>query len=158
MIIHWLQKLWNYKQANWMQQPRGPTFSSSFAHKKVQLGSARNGNFLTWGHRFYARSLLRLRLGTLLTHLFLISWKSKEQGTVSLSSAEAEFRSLRRLVAEPAWLSKFWLSKFLDELTVASITPIPVKCDSQAGHIHCQNLLFIKREQNILSWSGKKLM
>jgi len=55
----------------------------------------------------------------------LISWKSKKQGTVSLSSAEAEYRSLRRLVAELAWLSRL-----LNELTIEGITPIPIKCDS----------------------------
>ena len=38
----------------------------------------------------------------------LISWKSKKQGVVSLSSAEAEYRSLRRLVAKLAWLSRLF--------------------------------------------------
>ncbi|XP_074377072.1 uncharacterized protein LOC141718593 [Apium graveolens] len=36
----------------------------------------------------------------------LIFWKSKQQHTVSLSSAEAEYRSLRRLTTELAWLSR----------------------------------------------------
>ena len=58
----------------------------------------------------------------------LISWKSKKQGTVALSSAEAEYRSLRRLVAELAWLSRL-----LHELTIEDITPIPIKCDYQAA-------------------------
>ena len=49
----------------------------------------------------------------------LISWKSKKQHTVSLSSAEAKYRSMRRLVAELAWLSRL-----LNELTVDTNTPI----------------------------------
>jgi len=52
----------------------------------------------------------------------LISWKSKKQSIVSLSSAEAEYRSLRRVAAELAWLTRL-----LRELTITSITPIPVK-------------------------------
>ncbi|XP_019241645.1 PREDICTED: uncharacterized protein LOC109221631, partial [Nicotiana attenuata] len=33
-----------------------------------------------------------------------VSWKSKKQPSVSLSSAEAEYRSMRRVVAELTWL------------------------------------------------------
>jgi len=50
----------------------------------------------------------------------LIFWKSKKQHTVSLSSAEAEYRSMRRTVAELAWLSRL-----LHELIVDDLTPIP---------------------------------
>ncbi|XP_070013007.1 uncharacterized mitochondrial protein AtMg00810-like [Nicotiana sylvestris] len=36
----------------------------------------------------------------------LLCWKSKKQPTVSLSSTKAEYRSMRRVVAELAWLSR----------------------------------------------------
>jgi len=66
-----------------------------------------------------------------------ISWKSKKQGTVSLSLAEAEYRSLRRLVAELAWLSRLF-----SELGIPGITPILVKCDSQAAIYIAKNPVF----------------
>jgi len=37
-----------------------------------------------------------------------ISWKSKKQPTVALSSAEAEYRSRRDVTAELAWLTRFF--------------------------------------------------
>lgn len=55
----------------------------------------------------------------------LLTWKSKKQHIVGLSSAEAEYRSMRRVVAELAWLTRL-----LVELTVTSIVPIPLHCDS----------------------------
>jgi len=70
----------------------------------------------------------------------LISWKSKKQGTVALSSAEAEYRSLRRLVAELAWLSRL-----LSEFTITDITPIPIKCDNQAAIYIAKNPVFHER-------------
>ena len=74
----------------------------------------------------------------------LISWKSKKQQTVSLSSAEAEYRSMRRLVAELAWLSRL-----LHELTVDHITPIPLKCDNQAAIYIAKNPVFHERTKHI---------
>ena len=74
----------------------------------------------------------------------LISWKSKKQGTVSLSSAEAEYRSMRRVVAELSWLIRLF-----HELTVTSITPISVKCDNQAAIYIAQNPVFHERTKHI---------
>ena len=74
----------------------------------------------------------------------LISWKSKKQGTVSLSSAEAEYRSMRRVVAELSWLSRL-----LNELTITSITPIPIRCDNQAAVYIAKNPVFHERTKHI---------
>ena len=63
---------------------------------------------------------------------------------MSLSSAEAEYRSMRRLVAELAWLSRL-----LSELTVLGITPIPLKCDNQAALYIAKNPVFHERTKHI---------
>lgn len=73
-----------------------------------------------------------------------ISWKSKKQHTVSLSSAEAEYRSLRRVTAELAWLTRV-----LSELNVPNITPVPVKCDNQAAIHIAKNPVFHERTKHI---------
>ena len=74
----------------------------------------------------------------------LIAWKSKKQVTVSLSSAEAEYRSMRRLVAELSWLSRL-----LHEGTITSVTPIPVKCDNLAAIYIAKNPVFHERTKHI---------
>jgi len=74
----------------------------------------------------------------------LISWKSKKQVTVSLSSAEAEYRSLRKVTAELAWLSQL-----LAELTITSITPIAVKCDNLVAIYIAKNPVFHERTKHI---------
>ncbi|XP_019257719.1 PREDICTED: uncharacterized protein LOC109235931 [Nicotiana attenuata] len=61
----------------------------------------------------------------------LLSWKSKKQNIVSLSSAEAEYRAMSKVVAELAWLVRL-----LSDLGLSIDAPIPVLCDSQdAIHI-----------------------
>jgi len=74
----------------------------------------------------------------------LISWKSKKQGTVSLSSADSEYRSIRRVVAELSWLTHL-----LDEFNVPSITLVPVHCDNQAAIYIARNPVFHERTKHI---------
>jgi len=74
----------------------------------------------------------------------LISWKSKKQGTVSLSSAEAEYRSMRRVVAELSWITRL-----LAEFNVNSIVPVPVHCDNQAAIYIARNPVFHERTKHI---------
>lgn len=74
----------------------------------------------------------------------LIFWKSKKRHTVSLSSAEAENRSLRRLTVELAWLSRL-----LTVFTIPDINPIPVKCDSQAAIYVAKNPIFHEHTKHI---------
>ncbi|XP_070029778.1 uncharacterized protein [Nicotiana sylvestris] len=55
------------------------------------------------------------------------SLEVKKQTTVSLSSAEAEYRSIRKVMGELVWIKRL-----LEELTVMCTNPITVFCDSQA--------------------------
>lgn len=53
-----------------------------------------------------------------------VSWKSKKQVSISLSSVEAEYCSMRRLVAELTWLNRL-----LDDIGSPPELPIPVHSD-----------------------------
>ena len=74
----------------------------------------------------------------------LISQKSKKQVTVSLSSTEAKYRSLRRLTTELSWFSRL-----LHELTISLVTPILVKCHSLVAINIARNLVFHERTKHI---------
>lgn len=56
----------------------------------------------------------------------LISWKSKKQPTIALSSAEVEYHALRKVVAELSWLVRL-----LHDFDIDVSNPVPVYCDSQ---------------------------
>jgi len=73
-----------------------------------------------------------------------ISWKSKKQETISLSSAEAEYRSLRKVVGELVWVDRL-----LRELDVPSSKPIAVHCDSQSAIHIARNPVFHERTKHI---------
>ncbi|XP_019236085.1 PREDICTED: uncharacterized protein LOC109216394 [Nicotiana attenuata] len=73
-----------------------------------------------------------------------LSWKSKKQETVSLSSAEAECRSLRKVIRELVWLKRL-----LDELTVPSPAPTRVFCDSESALHIARNPVFHERTKHI---------
>ncbi|KAI3731986.1 hypothetical protein L1987_63181 [Smallanthus sonchifolius] len=73
-----------------------------------------------------------------------ISWKSKKQATVSLSSAEAEYRSLRRVTQELTWLNRLFV-----EFQIDNLTPVPLKCESQAAIHIAKNPVFHERTKHI---------
>nr|XP_016507981.1 PREDICTED: uncharacterized mitochondrial protein AtMg00810-like [Nicotiana tabacum] len=73
-----------------------------------------------------------------------INWKSKKQSTISLSSAEAEYRAVRKVVGE-----LIWLARLLEELTIPLSLPIHVLCDSQATLHIVKNQVFHERTKHI---------
>ena len=68
-----------------------------------------------------------------------ICWKSKKQATISLSSAEAEYKAIRKVVGELVWLERL-----LTELHSPCNLPVPVFCDSQAAVHIAKNPVFMK--------------
>lgn len=66
-----------------------------------------------------------------------VSWKSKKQATISLSSAEAEYRAIRQVVMELVWLERL-----LNELTVKCSVPMHFFCYSQAAIHIAKNSVF----------------
>ncbi|XP_019257739.1 PREDICTED: uncharacterized protein LOC109235952 [Nicotiana attenuata] len=73
-----------------------------------------------------------------------ISWKSKKQTSISLSSAEAGYRSMRRVVAELTWLVRLF-----EDLSIPISLPVPLHSDSQAAIHIAKNLVFHERTKHV---------
>ena len=66
----------------------------------------------------------------------LITWRSKKQKEVSLSSAEAELRALKRGVSECRWLKHL-----LEDIGVYEDSSIKLYCDNQSALAIARNLV-----------------
>lgn len=73
-----------------------------------------------------------------------ISWKSKLQSTVALSSTEAEYMGLTQASKEC-----LWLQMFLDELGITNIMPTTIHCDNQAAIQIAHNPVHHERSKHI---------
>lgn len=58
----------------------------------------------------------------------LVTWRSKKQSVVALSSVEAEFRGIVKGVTEV-----LWLQKLLKDIGVRIELPTPLMCDNKAS-------------------------
>ncbi|CAM8886635.1 unnamed protein product [Rhodiola kirilowii] len=74
----------------------------------------------------------------------LVTWKSKKQKVISCSSAEAEYRAMRKLTNE-----LIWIKALLKDLNIESLTPITMHCDNQAAIHIASNSLFHERTKHI---------
>ena len=74
----------------------------------------------------------------------LVTWKSKKQKVVSCSSAEAEYRAMRKLTSE-----LIWIRNLLRDLGIETTTPITMHCDNQAAIHIASNSVFHERTKHI---------
>ncbi|KAG7533199.1 Ribonuclease H-like superfamily [Arabidopsis thaliana x Arabidopsis arenosa] len=74
----------------------------------------------------------------------LVTWRSKKQKVVSLSSAEAEYRAMRKLITE-----LMWLKALLKDFGIDTPKPITMHCDNQAAIHIASNSVFHERTKHI---------
>lgn len=74
----------------------------------------------------------------------MISWKSKKQNTVSKSSAEAEYRSMEKAIAQIIWLIGLY-----EELGMQLKLPVKLYCNSKAALQITANPIYHERTKHI---------
>ena len=67
----------------------------------------------------------------------MVSWSSRKQGSVALSTAEAEYIS-----ASDASREAIWLWKMLSDLFDSILEPVVIHCDNQSCIKISENLVF----------------
>jgi hypothetical protein len=74
----------------------------------------------------------------------VISWSSKKQATVALSSAEAEYIALNSAACQAVWLRKI-----LEDVGQMQQQPTPIYCDNQSAISMTKNPVFHGRSKHI---------
>ncbi|XP_019425037.1 PREDICTED: uncharacterized protein LOC109333910 [Lupinus angustifolius] len=74
----------------------------------------------------------------------LISWKSKKQNTINMSSSEAKYRDLGSLAYELQWLNYL-----LNDLHIPLLNPASVYCDNRSAIYFAHNPVFHERSKYI---------
>ncbi|GKB93541.1 ribonuclease H-like domain-containing protein [Tanacetum coccineum] len=73
----------------------------------------------------------------------LINWKSKKQSTLSMSSTEAEYRSMASATCEV-----IWLSNLLGDMGVKNLLPVVMYCDNSSALQIATNPVFHEKSKH----------
>jgi hypothetical protein len=74
----------------------------------------------------------------------LVAWLSKNQGSISLSTTEAEY-----IVVATCCTQVLWMIQTLADLEVKYTTPIPIHCDNTSAISVSKNHIFHSKTKNI---------
>ena len=74
----------------------------------------------------------------------LISWRTKKQTYVAMSSAESEYRAMATICCEITWLLKL-----LSDLGVKHDNPVRLYCDNKSAMHIAKNPVFHERTKHI---------
>ena len=74
----------------------------------------------------------------------LISWASRKQPVVTLSSAEAEY-----VAATSASCQAVWLRRLMNDLSPKKLEPTPIYCDNSSAITLSKNQVFNKKSKHI---------
>uniref|UniRef100_A0A1J3G6T2 Copia protein n=2 Tax=Noccaea caerulescens TaxID=107243 RepID=A0A1J3G6T2_NOCCA len=142
--------------AQFMQTPREDHWEAGIRVVRYLKGSPGQGILLKaednfqingWCYSDWASCPLTRRFVTgyiVQIGVSLVSWKTKKQQTVSLSSAEAEYRAMSFLTKELLWLKRLLLS-----LGISHAQPMHIHCDSKSAIHIATNPVFHERTKHI---------
>ena len=74
----------------------------------------------------------------------MVSWSSRKQGSVALSTAEAKY-----IFASDASREAVWLRKLLSDLFDTSLEPVVIHCDNQSCIKISENPVFHDRSKHM---------